>query len=86
MDECSLIVSEIDLQATAILVFNSRPDRRLLDPASVQVDADVLADFEFSLWLLRFARHAGNSTLIPFGVLLGLWMLIPWAQRQAFFV
>jgi len=51
-------MSEIHLQPKTIGVFNNRPDYRSSIRPVVQVNADVLSDFEFAVWWLWFAGHA----------------------------
>ena len=50
---------EVNLQPKTILAFNNRSDCGFFDSASVQVDADVLADLEFAFRVVLFAGHDG---------------------------
>ena len=58
MNQRHLLMFEVYLQAETVCTFDNRPDCRFLNPASVQIYADVLADLELAFGLFWFAGHA----------------------------
>ena len=57
MNQRSLFVPEIHLQAKTVRMIDNRSDYSLFNSASMQVCANALANLELAFWLFWFAGH-----------------------------